>query len=65
MHSLQTALGTRDVIGQAKGVIMDTMGCGPDEAFAILVKQSQSENRKLVEIAAEIARRASRDTDHG
>lgn len=45
----------RAVIEQAKGVIMHTMHCGPDAAFAVLVAQSQSENRKLHDIAIEIA----------
>ena len=49
------ALETRDLIGQAKGVIMSSLGCTADEAFDLLVKQSQHENRKLVEIAGEIA----------
>jgi len=30
------------------------MGCGPDAAFAALVVQSQTENRKLAEIATEL-----------
>jgi len=43
------------VIEQAKGVIMHTMGCGPDAAFAALIVQSQLENRKLRDIAMELA----------
>jgi hypothetical protein len=54
------ALETRDIIGQAKGVIMAAMACPPDEAFNMLRQQSQAENRKLVEVAAEIANRAWR-----
>lgn len=46
----------RAVIEQAKGVIMNTMGCGPDAAFAVLVAQSQAQNRKVHEIATELAR---------
>ena len=57
---LKQALATRDVIGQAKGVLMATLGCTADEAFALLVKQSQHEHRKLAEVAAEIAARAQR-----
>jgi AmiR/NasT family two-component response regulator len=37
----------RAVIEQAEGGIMSSMGCGPEAAFAVLVLQSQSENRKL------------------
>jgi AmiR/NasT family two-component response regulator len=60
MTNLRLALESRDLIGQAKGVIMVTMRCSPDRAFELLVAQSQAENRKLVEVAAEIASRASR-----
>ena len=34
---------------------MHTFGCGADAAFAVLVARSQSENRKLHDIAEEIA----------
>jgi len=57
---LTTAIQSRDIIGQAKGVIMVTMGCNADEAFRLLKEQSQFENRKIVEIAGEIAERAAR-----
>jgi hypothetical protein len=43
------------VIEQAKGVIMNTMGCGPDAAFAVLVTQSQHQNRKLWDVANDLA----------
>ena len=57
---LQQALASREVIDLAKGIVMNVMGCGPDEAFEVLVKQSQQENRKLRDVAAEIAARAQR-----
>jgi ANTAR domain len=57
---MEIALTHRDLIGQAKGVIMATMNCSSDEAFDLLVKQSQHENRKLIVIATEIADRADR-----
>jgi AmiR/NasT family two-component response regulator len=57
---LAEATETRDTIGQAKGVIMVTMGCTADEAFRLLKAQSQHENRKLVEVAAEIAAQPQR-----
>jgi G3E family GTPase len=60
MALLTTALQSRDVIGQAKGIIMVTMGCSADEAFDLLRQQSQHENRKLVENAAELADRTQR-----
>jgi hypothetical protein len=48
---LRRALESRAVIEQAKGVIMARVGCDADAAFEVLVHQSQSENRKLREIA--------------
>lgn len=39
------------MIEQAKGIVMATRGCSPDDAFGVLVSQSQHENRKLREIA--------------
>lgn len=60
MEMLRVALDTRDLIGQAKGVIMSSLQCSPDAAFVLMRQQSQHENRKLSEIAAEIAARAYR-----
>ena len=60
MALLASAIESRDTIGQAKGVIMVTMSCSADEAFRLLKEQSQHENRKIVEVAAEIAAHASR-----
>jgi GAF domain-containing protein len=57
---LEEALANRAVIDQAKGIIMSTMRCDADEAFAMLVKQSQQQNRKLREVATEITTLASR-----
>lgn len=57
--NLRLALESRDLIGQAKGVIMASMRCSPDEAFQLIVKQSQHENRKATEIAAEIVKRVA------
>ncbi|HVF76046.1 MAG TPA: ANTAR domain-containing protein [Acidimicrobiales bacterium] len=55
VEGLHTATESRSVIERAKGVIMSTMHCGPDAAFAVLVAQSQAENRKLRDIAADLA----------
>jgi hypothetical protein len=57
---LRTAMETRAEIEQAKGVIMATSGCSAAEAFELLRAQSQRENRKLREIAQEIALRQKR-----
>lgn len=60
--NLERAVQTRDLIGQAKGILMARQGCSAEEAFDVLRRASQRTNRKLHEIAATIvdsvARRA-------
>ena len=58
LEMIREALETRDIIGQAKGVIMAALSCSPDEAFNLLRQQSQHENRKLVDVAIDIVKRA-------
>ncbi|MDX6199514.1 MAG: hypothetical protein QOJ79_2665 [Actinomycetota bacterium] len=50
-EQLQTAMESRAVIEQAKGVLMGQRRCTAEEAFDILVKLSQQSNRKLREVA--------------
>lgn len=60
-QQLQQAMESRAVIEQAKGILMAAQGCDADEAFHILVRASQNQNRKLRAIATEIvARRGKR-----
>jgi AmiR/NasT family two-component response regulator len=61
VDGLQKVIEHRAVIEQAKGVIMHSLGCGPDAAFAVLVAQSQMQNRKLWEVATELAGIQDRD----
>jgi AmiR/NasT family two-component response regulator len=63
IEGLHTAMEHRAAIEQAKGVIMNAMGCGPDAAFAVLIAQSQNQNRKLRDIAAEIVQAQDRDAE--
>ena len=58
--NLEAALVTRGTIDQAKGIIMARQHCSPDVAFGILAVQSQAENRKLYDIAAELVERTVR-----
>lgn len=51
------ALESRAVIDQAKGMIMQALGCNPDEAFALLVRLSNDHNRKLRDLATAIVNR--------
>jgi GAF domain-containing protein len=48
---LSTALVSRAVIDQAKGIIMGAHGVDADQAFRLLVDQSQQENVKLHVVA--------------
>jgi len=49
---LQRAIDSRDVIGQAKGILMERFGVDDSEAFQMLVRSSQETNLKLVKVAA-------------
>jgi hypothetical protein len=54
---LRRAVETRDVIGQAKGILMQRRGVTADEAFAILRQASQNLNMKLTDLARTVAAR--------
>ncbi|UOZ10673.1 GAF and ANTAR domain-containing protein [Amycolatopsis sp. WQ 127309] len=54
---LQRALDGRDVIGQAKGILMQQRGLSADEAFDLLRRTSQRLNVKLATLAATVAAR--------
>jgi transcriptional regulator with GAF, ATPase, and Fis domain len=58
---LQTALRSRATIEQAKGMVMTTMGCGPDAGFDYLSKISKDTNVKVRDVAAEMVARAYSD----
>jgi hypothetical protein len=49
--NLQQAVDSRDVIGQAKGILMERFAVDDDRAFQMLVRSSQDTNLKLVEVA--------------
>ncbi|HEX2072528.1 MAG TPA: GAF and ANTAR domain-containing protein [Geodermatophilus sp.] len=54
-ENLETALHSRDLIGQAKGILMERYKITPEHAFALLVRTSTLTNRKLRDIADELA----------
>lgn len=56
-EQLRRAINSRDVIGQAKGILMARRGLKADEAFDLLRQSSQHLNVKLVELAETIASR--------
>ncbi len=57
-EQMEEALQSRDVIGQAKGILMAREHVGPDEAFDMLRRASQRVNVKLREVARQIAESA-------
>jgi hypothetical protein len=54
---LLRALDSRDVIGQAKGILMQRRGLTADEAFELLSATSQDLNVKLADVALTLATR--------
>lgn len=51
------AIDSRDVIGQAKGILMSRRGVSADEAFALLRRASQRLNVRLADVAKTVAER--------
>jgi GAF domain-containing protein len=51
---LRDALESRDVIGQAKGILMARYGVSADRAFEDLRRASQGNGRKLRDVAEEV-----------
>ncbi|HVB92835.1 MAG TPA: GAF and ANTAR domain-containing protein [Acidimicrobiales bacterium] len=52
--NLHQALATRELIGQAQGILMERERITPDQAFEILLRASQHLNIKLREVAQEL-----------
>jgi ANTAR domain/GAF domain len=50
----RSALASRDVIGQAKGVVMERFNLDAVEAFELLSRLSQQSNIKLIEVATSL-----------
>ena len=51
---LRAAVTHRDLIGQAKGILMERHRITADQAFGVLARASKELNRKLVDIAREL-----------
>ena len=64
-EQMQKALQGRDVIGQAKGILMAQQHVSADEAFDILRRASQRMNIKLRELAERVASRTPPDEKEG
>ncbi|OBK15904.1 GAF and ANTAR domain-containing protein [Mycobacterium asiaticum] len=51
---LRSALASRDIIGQAKGIIMESQKVTSSEAFTLLTKLSQESNTPIYEVARKL-----------
>ncbi|GAB3546023.1 GAF domain-containing protein [Actinopolyspora lacussalsi] len=58
---LHRALATRDVIGQAKGILMERFELDADTAFQLLARSAQDANMKLVAVARWLTRAETSD----
>ncbi len=57
-HQFESALASRDVIGQAKGIIMERLDLDAVRAFELLTRMSQNSNTPVSVIAREITERS-------
>jgi len=62
-EQMDEALASRDLIGQAKGILMAREGVSADEAFDMLRRASQRLNLKLRDVAGQMVQ--STDTPEG
>ncbi|MGB3185007.1 MAG: GAF and ANTAR domain-containing protein [Ornithinimicrobium sp.] len=58
-EQLRHALDSRDVIGQAKGMIMAHQGLSAEAAFAIMVRQARDTNTRMSDLATRLVARAA------
>jgi transcriptional regulator with GAF, ATPase, and Fis domain len=55
LDQLRQAVATRDLIGQAKGILMERFNITAEQAFQALIRVSQNSNRKMRAVAEELA----------
>jgi GAF domain-containing protein len=53
-EQFKKALASRDIIGQAKGMLMERYGVNAIQAFDLLRKLSQDSNTALIQVAADL-----------
>jgi GAF domain-containing protein len=56
IEQLRAGIDSRDVIGQAKGILMERFGLDQARAFGVLARVSQEHNQKLRAVAVELVR---------
>lgn len=59
IDQLRTAMASRAVIEQAKGVLMLLTGCGEERSFGLLTHISSHTHRKVRDVAAELVASAT------
>lgn len=55
IEQLEVAVDHRTTIGQAQGILMERLSIDAETAFEYLKRVSSHTNRKLIDVAAEIA----------
>jgi GAF domain-containing protein len=56
LEQLQAGIDTRDLIGQAKGILMERYAIDAGQAFTLLTRISQRRQRKIRDLAEELTR---------
>ncbi len=62
-EQFKKALASRDVIGQAKGMLMERYGVNAIQAFELLRKLSQDSNTPLIQIATDLVEKQQSSAD--
>ena len=55
VRNLRIAVDRRDIIGQGKGILMERYRITADQAFDLLRRASQESNRKVFDVAWDLA----------
>jgi hypothetical protein len=64
-ENLRKAMNTRDVLGQAKGILMERYKLTSDQAFHTLARASMQANRKIIDVAVELCETGSMPAAEG
>lgn len=62
-EQFRSALASRDIIGQAKGMIMERFAIDAVQAFELIKRLSQSSNTKIIDVAARLVQPENRNRD--
>ncbi len=65
MRQLREALTSRATIDQAKGILMERDGLGPEQASRVLTRLSNESNVRLTDVARALVYQAQHDTADG